>query len=620
MALGEEQAGTNYTVLARRYRPSRFEDCVGQQHVAQALRNAIQTGRVAHAYLFCGSRGVGKTSMARIFAKALNCIDGPTTNPCGVCESCLAIAAGSDLDVIEIDGASNRGIEEIRELRQGVAYRPSRSRYKIYIIDEVHMLTKEAFNALLKTLEEPPAHVKFIFATTEAQKIPITILSRCQRYDFAGIGLDQIAQRLAEIVQAEGMTAEPEAVELIARRARGSMRDSQSLLDQVLAFAGGELTAQKVHQLLGTAGEERVLALAEAILTQDAPHCLRLVDSAVAEGVQLGEWVEQTLDYFRDLMVLNVDPQAGILSMPSRLRDQLVRQATHLTAERILEMMDILASCRSRLRATSFGRTLLEMTLVRLCRLDQFLSLADAISSPPEGMVDQTPSQPSPQWTAQQTSASFSVSDALAQQAKKNGSDYVTPPSPAAEPRPSSFNKSTLAINGASSTPAISIPDTLSPPPSSLSADLIPFTQETCKKVWAKALASLEDPILEATFSQGEPTFERPLTLVLKFSASAGPSKKRCEDKIDVVRTLLQSITGQPVSVRCDQLDASAEAAKPTTRSQLQLRDEAAKDPIVLKAEELLGAKIFGEITLIQSAPAVVSTIVEPIEDDSDKS
>lgn len=618
MALSEEQAGTNYTVLARRYRPSRFEDCVGQQHVAQALRNAIQTGRVAHAYLFCGSRGVGKTSMARIFAKALNCVDGPTTIPCGQCESCLAIAAGSDLDVIEIDGASNRGIEEIRELRQGVAYRPSRSRYKIYIIDEVHMLTKEAFNALLKTLEEPPAHVKFIFATTEAQKIPITILSRCQRYDFAGIGLDQIAQRLSEIVHAEGMTAEPEAVELIARRARGSMRDSQSLLDQVLAFAGGELTAQKVHQLLGTAGEERVLELADAILNQDAPHCLRLVDSAVAEGVQFGEWVEQTLDYFRDLMVLNIDPQAGILSMPSRLRDQLVAQATHLTAERILEMMDILASCRSRLRATSFGRTLLEMTLVRLCRLDQFLNLAEAMSSPPEGVSDQaTPAAPSKTAPAQ-NSAGFSVSDALAQQAKKNGSDYVAPPTttPIAEPKPSRPLQSSTVANGVSSAPTV---PPLQAAPKAV-ADVIPFTQETCKKVWAKALSSLEDPILEATFSQGEPEFEKPLTLLLKFSASAGPSKKRCEDKIDVVRTLLQSVTGQPVSVRCEQLDASAEVARPSTRSQLQLRDEAGKDPVVLKAEELLGAKIFGEITVIQSAPAVVSTVIESIEDDSDKS
>jgi len=617
MAQSEEQAGTTYTVLARRYRPSRFEDCVGQQHVAQALRNAIQTGRVAHAYLFCGSRGVGKTSMARIFAKALNCIEGPTTNPCGKCESCLAIAAGSDLDVIEIDGASNRGIEEIRELRQGVAYRPSRSRYKIYIIDEVHMLTKEAFNALLKTLEEPPAHVKFIFATTEAQKIPITILSRCQRYDFAGIGLDQIAQRLAEIVEAEGMTAEPEAVELIARRARGSMRDSQSLLDQVLAFAGGALTAQKVHQLLGTAGEERVLAIAEAILTQDAPQCLRLVDSAVAEGVQLGEWVEQTLDYFRDLMVLNVDPQAGILSMPSRLRDQLIGQATHLSAERILEMMDILASCRSRLRATSFGRTLLEMTLVRLCRLDQFLNLSDAVSSPPEGIADQAPPAPMPKATPASNPASFSVSDALAQQAKKNGSDYVTPPAPAAEPKVSPPPTSTPVANGVSKAPPV-LPTPPAPVPT---ADTVPFTQETCKKVWAKALASLGDPILAMTFSQGEPEFEKPLTLVLKFSATAGPSKKRCEDKLDVARSLLQSITGQAVAVRCDQLAPSADqGAKPSARSQMQLRDEAAKDPVVLKAEELLGAKIFGEITVIQSATAVATPPAEAIEDESDKS
>src|SRR6266851_609157 len=216
-----EPAG--YTVLARRYRPQQFRDIVGQEPVARALINAVQSNRVAHAYLFTGARGIGKTSTARILAKALNCVQGPTPTPCDQCEICRSITAGEDVDVLEIDGASNRGIDEIREIRQNVQYRPNRTRFKIYIIDEVHMLTKEAFNALLKTLEEPPPHVKFIFATTEVEKVPITILSRCQRFDFAGIALPRIVERLRSIEAKEGLTADDAALELVARRAGGSM-------------------------------------------------------------------------------------------------------------------------------------------------------------------------------------------------------------------------------------------------------------------------------------------------------------------------------------------------------------------------------------------------------------
>src|SRR3954453_5379250 len=224
-----------YTVVARRYRPQQFAELIGQEHVAKALVNALQAGRVAHAYLFTGARGVGKTSAARILAKALNCAEGPTPTPCDRCDSCTAIAAGEDVDVLEIDGASNNKVEEVRDLRQNVGFRPTRGRYKIYIIDEVHMLTTNAFNALLKTLEEPPPHVKFIFATTEVQKLPITILSRCQRFDFAHVGPAKIFDQLKGIGERGGHQADDDALKLAARRAAGSMRDSQSLLDQLLA-------------------------------------------------------------------------------------------------------------------------------------------------------------------------------------------------------------------------------------------------------------------------------------------------------------------------------------------------------------------------------------------------
>src|SRR5437660_4179922 len=259
-------AAEGYTVLARRYRPQTFTDLVGQEPVARALANALKSNRVAHAYLFTGARGVGKTSTARILAKALNCVNGPTATPCGECEICRSIATGEDVDVLEIDGASNRKIDEIREIRGNVQYRPSRARYKIYIIDEVHMLTQQAFNALLKTLEEPPPHVKFIFATTEVQRIPVTILSRCQRFDFAHVGTQKIFEQLKHVVAKEGLQADDEALHIVARRAAGSVRDSQSLLDQLLAFADGKLTAEKVHALLGTAGDDRVAELADPIL------------------------------------------------------------------------------------------------------------------------------------------------------------------------------------------------------------------------------------------------------------------------------------------------------------------------------------------------------------------
>ena len=295
--------GAEYVVVARRYRPQTFEELLGQEHVARALSNAISTNRVGHAYLFTGARGVGKTSAARILAKALNCEHGPAPIPCNRCDICESISSGDDVDVLEIDGASNRGIDEIRQLRQNVNVRPSRERFKIYIIDEVHMLTREAFNALLKTLEEPPEHVKFIFCTTEPGKIPITILSRCQRFDFAGIRAASIAQRLRQIVEAEGVTAEPEALEVIARRTNGSMRDSQSLLEQLLAFASERITVGDVNGMLGTAGEERLATLVNHLVQRDAAATLADLDDALQQGVEVAQLIEQLLGYFRDCLL-----------------------------------------------------------------------------------------------------------------------------------------------------------------------------------------------------------------------------------------------------------------------------------------------------------------------------
>src|SRR5271167_1207862 len=285
----------SYQVIARKYRPQRFADVVGQEHVTQTLANAITQKRIAHAYLFCGPRGTGKTTIARIFAKALNCTGGPKIDFDDSDTRVQEITEGRSLDVLEIDGASNNGVEQVRELRETCKYAPANSPYKIYIIDEVHMVTTAAFNALLKTLEEPPPHVKFILATTEIRKIPDTILSRCQRFDFAGIPSQRIVDQLRTIVAGEDMEADDDALELIARRAGGSMRDAQSLLDQLLAFGADRLTAEQVHKLLGTAPDDVIAGLAAAMLSKDAKQSLKLLDGALGQGLQPGELLEQLI-------------------------------------------------------------------------------------------------------------------------------------------------------------------------------------------------------------------------------------------------------------------------------------------------------------------------------------
>jgi DNA polymerase-3 subunit gamma/tau len=365
-----------YVVVARRYRPQTFDQLVGQEHIARALSNALQTHRVGHAYLFTGARGVGKTSTARILAKALNCERGPSATPCNQCDTCQSISSGEDVDVLEIDGASNRGIDEIRQLRQNAGVRPSRSRFKIYIIDEVHMLTREAFNALLKTLEEPPEHVKFIFCTTEASKIPVTILSRCQRFDFAGILTPSISQRLEQIVAAEGVEAEPEALAILARRAAGSMRDAQSLLEQLLAFSPQRITVADVHGMLGTAGEERLTRLLGHIVNRQASEALAELDAAVEEGVDVGQLIEQLFGFLRDCMAAAVGCSAESFLHASPVgRQQVISAGRELGLETILAAMQILDQTLSRLRYSTQGRTLAELALVRICQLEDLEEL-----------------------------------------------------------------------------------------------------------------------------------------------------------------------------------------------------------------------------------------------------
>ena len=376
-----DPAAGEYVVIARRYRPQAFDELLGQEHVARALQQAITSDRVGHAYLFTGARGVGKTSAARILAKALNCERGPAPTPCNECDVCHCVTTGHDVDVIEIDGASNRGIDEIRQLRQNAAVRPSRARFKIYIIDEVHMLTKEAFNALLKTLEEPPEHVKFIFATTEPHKIPITILSRCQRFDFAGIRAGQIQAWLMQIAAAEGVEVEPEAAQILASRAAGSMRDSQSLLEQLLAVGSGRITSKDVTQLLGIAPAERLTDLVRHLVEHNAGAALAELEAAIDGGVEVGQLLDQLVGYFRDVMTAAVgcSPDQMLYALPSQSAE-VVEIGQRLGLETILAIVQILDQASARMRVTMHGRTLVEMAVVRICHLENLDELAALVA------------------------------------------------------------------------------------------------------------------------------------------------------------------------------------------------------------------------------------------------
>lgn len=402
--------GSHYTVLARRFRPQAFDDVVGQEHVAQALRNAIRSQRVAHAYLFTGARGVGKTSTARILAKALNCPHVNDGIPCNACEICDGISAGNDVDVLEIDGASNRGIDDIRSLRANVSVRSMRTQFKLYIIDEVHMLTREAFNALLKTLEEPPPNVKFVFCTTEPNKVPDTILSRCQRFDFSAIDEQSIGYRLKEIAQAEGFEVEEEAIELVSRRARGSMRDSQSLFDQLLAFSDGTIRAADVHRMLGTAPDEMLVGLFNAITEHRPGEVLNLIDQALSSGVQAGELIDQCSGYLRDQMVVRVDgATVPLCSIGNSHRGSLKAQAETLGMPNVMAAFQILSEAKGRMARSTFSRVLLEMALVQISLLENLSAVADLLSG---RLPDLTGSESSPQAEAEKKNPEVPVETA----------------------------------------------------------------------------------------------------------------------------------------------------------------------------------------------------------------
>ncbi|CAH2032674.1 DNA polymerase III subunit gamma/tau [Trichlorobacter ammonificans] len=405
----------SYVVLARKYRPQTFADLTGQEHVSRTLQNAIDSGRVAHAFLFTGARGVGKTSSARILAKALNCEQGPSTEPCNVCHLCREITDGTSTDVFEIDGASNTGVDDVRELRDNSRYLPSHSRYKIYIIDEVHMLSTNAFNALLKILEEPPPHVKFIFATTEPHKVPITILSRCQRFDFKRISLARLMARLREISTVEGINISDSALAMIARKGDGSMRDTLSCFDQVLAFCGSTVADDDVATLVGVVDRRLLAELSAAVFAGDAQETLQGVRRVDAFGYNIRQFTQELIAHFRNLLIIrSVAKPEEILDLAEAELTELRQQAADQQPSDIQRRLTLLVQAESGMAQSSFPRLLLEMALLkmatlqpvlpiqplieRLRQLEAGLPAAPRLSAAPSSAIaaPATPSRPSP--------------------------------------------------------------------------------------------------------------------------------------------------------------------------------------------------------------------------------
>jgi len=392
----------SYLVIARKWRPQRFEDIAGQEHISRTLQNAIRAGRIAHAYLFTGVRGVGKTTAARILAKALNCDEGPTPTPCNKCGHCEEIAQGNSIDVLEIDGASNRGIDEVRQIIENVRYQPAKCRFKVYIIDEVHQVTKDAFNALLKTLEEPPPSVKFILATTEPHRLPDTILSRCQRYDFRRINLREIVQRLGAIAKSEGLDISQGALVLLAREADGSMRDAQSLLEQVLAFAepadgtdkAASIDESLLQEILGLAERRVLYELSAAVLTGDARRCVELVAEVVNQGRDPNRLSRDLVEHFRNLLVarllaegdapspgkdLSTIGSAPLLDLPDQEIAALSEQTREVSVDMLLDYFDFMAGGDEEIGRSAMPRFALETVLIRLATLPKALPVGEMV-------------------------------------------------------------------------------------------------------------------------------------------------------------------------------------------------------------------------------------------------
>jgi len=519
-----------YVALYRQWRPQDFESLVGQDHINSTLKNAILSGKIAHAYLFSGPRGTGKTSTAKILAKSLNCINGPTPEPCNSCSNCERINNGTSMDVLEIDAASNRGIDEIRELRESVKFAPVDGRYKVYIIDEVHMLTTEAFNALLKTLEEPPAHVVFILATTEAHKIPTTIHSRCQRYDFRRIGTQDIEKRLGEVVAHSGLAVTPDALKIIASHADGGLRDALSILDQCTTIEDGLITPEKVRQLLGLIGHEWVWRITTALAEKDFKAALLALNELIILGKEVRQVLLELALYMRSIMLFKAAPTIDGIELYGDDRVVLAKDSEKFTHEELLRMIQLLNEGANEARWAPEPRITAEMTLLSLCRpslsntMEALVARVAALESKLSGAL---PSQP-----MRQQEQSITVAPVMPMTKPLPG---ITPQKVSAEVHQGKEKSAPKEMEEVA---------TIAAPP--ISGDV--------KQVWDNVLKELVTKgkrSIHACVSQGNLISLDDKQAIVQFTAAFPKERTEKEDYRDIIEKVLAQFCGKTVQLCC---------------------------------------------------------------------
>jgi len=577
-----------YQVLARKWRPRTFDEVVGQGTVTRTLKNALASGRIGHAFLLSGARGVGKTTSARILAKALNCSKGakPTPEPCGECASCLEITSGSSLDVQEIDGATHNGVEQVRELRESARYNPARDRFKIWIIDEVHMLSTGAFNALLKTLEEPPPRVKFVFATTEYHKIPDTILSRCQQYDFRLIPARELVTHLRQVADGEGITVSDDTLARLARTAEGSARDALSLFDQVLSFSGQTVRDEDVSALLGLIDRELLLAASRAVAAGDSLAALELVERLSDYGADYRNFTRELILHFREILLLKVAPGESVLiaQLVPEERERLQPVAAALSEEDLLRIFEVLAKAETDLRLAQDPRVTLEMALLKIVQMQRLLPFADlvarverlagGVSSPPAPRAPEIAAAPRPLPRPEPTPVAAPV----------------PAPRPAEARTPPPIMSATLpGASSAAPAPAPAAPAPAAVPTTATLADG-PEAVLQAMVAHAQARPSLSQPLRAARARQeGE-------TLVLEFT----PDFSVFADlHADEYRDLARKASGRPLKVKIasgaaavpEVVPGETEVASPERKRQ-RLMEEASREPAVQEALDLFGGRV----------------------------
>ena len=547
-----------YQVLALKWRPAGFEQVVAQDHVTKTLQNAIASGRIANAYLFAGPRGVGKTTTARIFAKALNCKEGPTPRPCNKCTNCTEIAEGRSLDVLEIDGASNRGIDEIRNLRENIRYAPSNSKYKIYIVDEVHMLTTEAFNALLKTLEEPPEHVKFIFATTEPHKVPATILSRCQRFDFKRIPVDQIIAQLRLICEKEGIQIDEESLLILAKKADGSLRDAESLLDQLVSFVGAAIRVDQVLDAFSVVSQELYFEFSEILKERDLQKGLRFVDRLINSGYDIKEFLMGLIEHFRNLLFARALRDGQLIETSDTFRQRYLKESGDFSEEDLLRYIQILSEAEYAIRRSPNPRIRLEMTVVKLIKLDRSVTLEEVIRE----LEARTETAAGKRRVEEPQAASL-----FGKTASAAAGTAVPSPKPGQKKSPAAGNRAysepetssaAAAASGPAAPPAAGEePSASSSPESDVLEEPSPLTLEQIKHSWNALAQSIQKRRLYVSvfLQEGEPVSFDGRNLQIGFSRENGFQIEALKRNREVIQQAFRELFGQSVKVSFTRAD-----------------------------------------------------------------